>query len=154
MADTDSKTAQASLDADAENIPREEDQFAVQKPVGRWTRWYRSPLFNVVIVGLISFTQPGIWNALNSTSSPFLRRLSPCASYTHKTRSLIPHPSSLIINYPFIPQYQTNKPQTPALAANKSPTSSMAPTPSPSASWSSAAPSSPSWPTSSGSNAP
>ncbi|KAG7102645.1 hypothetical protein HYQ44_020405 [Verticillium longisporum] len=36
------------------------------KPVSRFTRWYRSPLFNVIIVGLISFTQPGIWNALNT----------------------------------------------------------------------------------------
>lgn len=41
------------------------------KPVSRFTRWYRSPLFNVIVVGLISFTQPGIWNALNSTSSFF-----------------------------------------------------------------------------------
>lgn len=40
------------------------------KPVSRFTRWYRSPLFNVIIVGMISFTQPGIWNALNSTSCP------------------------------------------------------------------------------------
>jgi hypothetical protein len=39
---------------------------AIAKPVSRFTRWYRSPLFNVIIVGLISFTQPGIWNALNS----------------------------------------------------------------------------------------
>ncbi|KAH6855962.1 hypothetical protein B0I37DRAFT_424763 [Chaetomium sp. MPI-CAGE-AT-0009] len=39
------------------------------KPVSRFTRWYRSPLFNVIIVGLISFTQPGIWNALNSTGA-------------------------------------------------------------------------------------
>jgi hypothetical protein len=39
------------------------------KPVSRFTRWYRSPLFNVIIVGLISFTQPGIWNALNSRFS-------------------------------------------------------------------------------------
>lgn len=38
------------------------------KPVSRFTRWYRSPLFNVIVVGLISFTQPGIWNALNSES--------------------------------------------------------------------------------------
>jgi hypothetical protein len=42
---------------------------AVSKPVSRFTRWYRSPLFNVIIVGLISFTQPGIWNALNSMRS-------------------------------------------------------------------------------------
>ncbi|KAH8652237.1 major facilitator superfamily domain-containing protein [Xylariales sp. PMI_506] len=45
--------------------------------VSRFTRWFRSPLFNVIIVGLISFTQPGIWNALNSTGaggqqSPYL----------------------------------------------------------------------------------
>jgi MFS family permease len=42
---------------------------AQQKPVSRFTRWYRSPLFNVIIVGLISFTQPGIWNALNNTGA-------------------------------------------------------------------------------------
>ncbi|KAJ4262958.1 hypothetical protein NW762_006571 [Fusarium torreyae] len=39
------------------------------KPVSRFTRCYRSPLFNVIIVGLISFTQPGIWNALNNTGA-------------------------------------------------------------------------------------
>ncbi|KAB2577785.1 duf895 domain membrane protein [Lasiodiplodia theobromae] len=39
------------------------------KPVSRFTRWYRSPLFNVIVVGLISFTQPGIWNALNNTGA-------------------------------------------------------------------------------------
>lgn len=36
------------------------------KPVSRFTWWFRSPLFNVILVGMISFTQPGIWNALNS----------------------------------------------------------------------------------------
>ena len=36
------------------------------KHISRFMRWYRSPLFNVIVVGLISFTQPGIWNALNS----------------------------------------------------------------------------------------
>ncbi len=43
--------------------------YASQKPVSKFTRWYRSPLFNVIIVGLISFTQPGIWNALNNTGA-------------------------------------------------------------------------------------
>lgn len=43
-----------------------DEETYYQKPVSRFTRWYRSPLFNVIIVGLISFTQPGIWNALNS----------------------------------------------------------------------------------------
>lgn len=36
------------------------EDVATQKPVSRFTRWYRSPLFNVIIIGLISFTQPGI----------------------------------------------------------------------------------------------
>jgi hypothetical protein len=44
----------------------EDVQYAEPKKVSRFTRWYRSPLFNVIIVGFISFTQPGIWNALNS----------------------------------------------------------------------------------------
>lgn len=41
------------------------------KPVSRFTRWFRSPLFNVILVGMISFTQPGIWNALNSMLKRF-----------------------------------------------------------------------------------
>ncbi|KAF4822725.1 UNC93-like protein [Colletotrichum siamense] len=52
----------------------EEGEHEVQdvqptKPMSWFTRWYRSPLFNVILVGLISFTQPGIWNALNSTGA-------------------------------------------------------------------------------------
>ncbi|KAH8600920.1 major facilitator superfamily domain-containing protein [Bisporella sp. PMI_857] len=46
-----------------------EESHGVQKPVSTFTRWYRNPLFNVIIVGLISFTQPGIWNALNNTGA-------------------------------------------------------------------------------------
>ncbi|RSL73863.1 hypothetical protein CEP54_000254 [Fusarium duplospermum] len=49
-----------------QNVTSSEEQV---KPVSRFTRWYRSPLFNVIIVGLISFTQPGIWNALNNTGA-------------------------------------------------------------------------------------
>ncbi|KAH7146259.1 major facilitator superfamily domain-containing protein [Dactylonectria macrodidyma] len=40
-----------------------------RKNVSAFTRAFRSPLFNVILVGLISFTQPGIWNALNSTGA-------------------------------------------------------------------------------------
>lgn len=43
-----------------------EEVVAQTKPVSRFTRWFRSPLFSVILAGLISFTQPGIWNALNS----------------------------------------------------------------------------------------
>lgn len=46
-----------------------DEQINHSKPVSKFTRWYRSPLFNVIMVGLISFTQPGIWNALNSTGA-------------------------------------------------------------------------------------
>ncbi|CAP71851.1 uncharacterized protein PODANS_6_7900 [Podospora anserina S mat+] len=46
-----------------------ESQGEQTKPVSWFTRWYRSPLFNVIIVGLISFTQPGIWSALNNTGA-------------------------------------------------------------------------------------
>lgn len=46
-----------------------EEGVAPNKPVSRFTRWYRSPLFSVILAGLISFTQPGIWNALNSERS-------------------------------------------------------------------------------------
>ena len=40
------------------------------KPLRGFARIYRSPIFNVILVGLISFTQPGIWNALNSKDHP------------------------------------------------------------------------------------
>ncbi|KAL4762861.1 major facilitator superfamily domain-containing protein [Aspergillus foveolatus] len=61
------------------------DQLA-QKPVSRLTRWYRSALFNVIIVGLISFTQPGIWNALNNTGAggqqkPYLVNGANCLTF-------------------------------------------------------------------------
>ena len=49
-----------------ENVAVEHAGNVPNKPISKFTRWYRSPLFNVIIVGLISFTQPGIWNALNS----------------------------------------------------------------------------------------
>jgi hypothetical protein len=57
--DTGSEKDQPVKDVTEQNVEH-------SKPVSRFTRWYRSPLFNVIIVGLISFTQPGIWNALNS----------------------------------------------------------------------------------------
>lgn len=50
-------------------VESEEGEYQT-KPVSRFTRWYRSPLFNVFLVGMISFTQPGIWNALNSELYP------------------------------------------------------------------------------------
>lgn len=54
----------------AQNEESPDGSVASTKPVSRFTRWFRSPLFNVILIGLISFTQPGIWNALNSMSAP------------------------------------------------------------------------------------
>lgn len=60
--------SQVAVKADAD--PEHNTEQPVQKSLPRVTRWYRSALFNVIIVGLISFTQPGIWNALNSAPYP------------------------------------------------------------------------------------
>ncbi|AEO60774.1 hypothetical protein MYCTH_2120748 [Thermothelomyces thermophilus ATCC 42464] len=65
MSSTDEKRVDDEANAlEAATAPEEQT-----KPVSKLTRWYRSPLFNVIIVGLISFTQPGIWNALNNTGA-------------------------------------------------------------------------------------
>jgi hypothetical protein len=60
--------------------------YAEPKKVSRFTRWYRSPLFNVIIVGLISFTQPGIWNALNSTYHIILQELNSRTLYALESK--------------------------------------------------------------------
>jgi hypothetical protein len=73
---TDPKNAKedgSSRDLDSVTL-EEQTQTQTQtetrsKPVSKFTMWYRSPLFNVIIVGLISCTQPGIWNALNNTGA-------------------------------------------------------------------------------------
>ncbi|KAK7699757.1 hypothetical protein SLS64_011369 [Diaporthe eres] len=59
------------MSSDVAKQPEEASTEDVQapKPVSRFTRWFRSPLFNVILVGMISFTQPGIWNALNNTGA-------------------------------------------------------------------------------------
>ena len=62
MSSVDSNSIEAAKAKDAV------EEYNAQ-PVSKFTRWYRSPLFNVILVGLISFTQPGIWNALNNTGA-------------------------------------------------------------------------------------
>lgn len=45
----------------------------------RLHRFYRGTTFQAIVLGLISFTQPGIWDALNSKekySSKFIMRLT------------------------------------------------------------------------------
>lgn len=69
MADIDKDILGAKVSVelrDAEIKSGEDEVEPAPLPRSRLVRWYRSTLFNVIIVGLISFTQPGIWNALNS----------------------------------------------------------------------------------------
>lgn len=42
------------------------ERVQVPLPRSKYAHWHRSTLFSVMLAGLISFTQPGIWNALNS----------------------------------------------------------------------------------------
>jgi hypothetical protein len=62
--DQDPKLAVNAASEDSDH-----EVYDAPKSVSKLTRWFRSPLFNVIIVGLISFTQPGIWNALNNTGA-------------------------------------------------------------------------------------
>ncbi|KAK4235637.1 hypothetical protein C8A03DRAFT_17650 [Achaetomium macrosporum] len=86
----------------------ERDSGQPTKPLSAFTRWYRSPLFNVVVVGLISFTQPGIWNALNNTGAggqqePYLVNGSNALTFGQKvliigTLGYAPYSASLYVN--------------------------------------------------------
>jgi hypothetical protein len=64
------------------------------KHVSRFTRWYRSPLFNVIIVGLISFTQPGIWNALNSKLADLIHPVQSLTSHETLEQAASKNPTS------------------------------------------------------------
>lgn len=68
MSSTDNKETKVELGPVSTTGSEDADE-QITKPVSRFTRGYRSPLFNVIMVGLISFTQPGVWNALNSTGA-------------------------------------------------------------------------------------
>ncbi|KAF2806584.1 MFS general substrate transporter [Mytilinidion resinicola] len=53
---------ESSGNSDTSEVP-------IRRPTSKFTRIYRGPWFSVIVVGLISFTQPGIWNALNNTGA-------------------------------------------------------------------------------------
>ena len=74
---TDATVAEAGSDGSS----GQEQQYPL--PWSTFARVYRSTLFNVIIAGLISFTQPGIWNALNSQSTA----MSAQSSYVMETDS-------------------------------------------------------------------
>lgn len=48
-------------------------------PLERFRRFYRGTTFQAIILGLVSFTQPGIWVALNSES----RKIAQSDRYTN-----------------------------------------------------------------------
>lgn len=79
MADADKDILAARVSVDLKDGETSRNSDEVQQgqaplPRSKFVRWYRSTLFNVIIVGLISFTQPGIWNALNSKEHGNLSR--------------------------------------------------------------------------------
>jgi len=39
---------------------------SIMVSLGRFSTLYRSTLFQIVIVGLVAFCEPGIWTALNN----------------------------------------------------------------------------------------
>ncbi|KAK3390720.1 major facilitator superfamily domain-containing protein [Podospora didyma] len=69
--DQEEKTAASSEDGNARQVDGVVDrqQQTIKPGISKFTRWYRSPLFNVILVGLIAFTQFGIWGALNYTGA-------------------------------------------------------------------------------------
>ena len=59
---------------------------AIPSGISRLHRWYRGTLYQAIILGLVSFTQAGIWDALNSTgagglASPYLVNASNVITY-------------------------------------------------------------------------
>lgn len=68
--ETSSKMAVDETNSKAVEVTSDEDEiYTSNKLINRFTRYYRSPLFNFILVSLISFTQPGIWNALHNTGA-------------------------------------------------------------------------------------
>jgi hypothetical protein len=89
-ADPDPKLAVIAASEDSDH-----EVYEAPKSVSRLTRLFRSPLFNVIIVGLISFTQPGIWNALNNTGAggqqePYLVNGANSLTFGWVTSKIIP----------------------------------------------------------------
>jgi hypothetical protein len=46
--------------------------------LGRFATFYRSSLFQIVIVGLVAFCEPGIWTALNNLGAGGNAKVSLC----------------------------------------------------------------------------
>ncbi|KAF2211346.1 hypothetical protein CERZMDRAFT_43550 [Cercospora zeae-maydis SCOH1-5] len=52
----------ATYSHSASEAPSEQSQPATKRPV----KWYRSTLYNAIILGICNFCAPGIWGAMNS----------------------------------------------------------------------------------------
>jgi hypothetical protein len=46
--------------------------------LGRFSTLYRSTLFQIVIVGLVAFCEPGIWTALNNLGAGGNAKVGSC----------------------------------------------------------------------------
>lgn len=49
--------------------------------LGRFSKIYRSSLFQIVIVGLVAFCEPGIWTALNNLGAGGNAKVRACFLY-------------------------------------------------------------------------
>jgi hypothetical protein len=54
--------------------------------IGRFSTLYRSTLFQIVVVGLVAFCEPGIWTALNNLGAGGNAKVGSCfAASKYKT---------------------------------------------------------------------
>lgn len=51
--------------------------------LGRFETLYRSTLFQIVIVGLVAFCEPGIWTALNNLGAGGNAKVGCCVDLSH-----------------------------------------------------------------------
>jgi hypothetical protein len=58
--------------------------------LGRFSTFYRSTLFQIIVVGLVAFCEPGIWTALNNLGAGGNAKVSSFSSMTwNATRWLL-----------------------------------------------------------------
>ena len=59
--------------------------------LGRFSTLYRSTLFQIVIVGLVAFCEPGIWTALNNLGAGGNAKVGPCLASSYESVRLGEH---------------------------------------------------------------
>jgi hypothetical protein len=56
---------------------------SIMVSLGRFETLYRSTLFQIVIVGLVAFCEPGIWTALNNLGAGGNAKVGSCFALSH-----------------------------------------------------------------------